>query len=174
MANTYTLISSSTVGAGGASSISFTSIPSTYTDLKVVLSARSSTSTNRFGSLGLRFNSATTNYSDKDIYGNGATAASQSNVYTASGYLYLGEVPSSTATASTFGNVEVYIPNYTGATYKSISVDSVQEDNQTTAYATLVAGLWSSTAAITQIDLYAITYNFLQYSTAYLYGIKNS
>jgi hypothetical protein len=140
----------------------------------VVLSARSSTSINRFGSLGLRFNSATTNYTDRRLFGNGATAASDSNVYTGSGYLYLGETPSSTATASTFGNVEVYIANYAGSNNKSISVDGVQEDNQTTAYATLVSGLWSDSAAITQIDLYCISRNFLQYSTAYLYGISKS
>jgi hypothetical protein len=49
------------------------------------------------------------------------------------------------------------------------------ENNSTTAWALgLMAGLWSSTSAITSIELYAPSQTFLQYSTAYLYGISNA
>ena len=168
MANTYTLISSVTVGAGGASSIDFTSIPATYTDLLVKLSTR--TTGAAVADVSLRFNSATTNYSYRDIEGNGSTAAS----YSGTSFLWAGEANRGDATASTFANIEIYIPNYAGSTNKSISVDSVTENNGTLAYSDLIAGLWSNTSAITSISLLLSSGNHAQYSTAYLYGIKNS
>jgi hypothetical protein len=174
MANTYTLIASNTVGSGGASSISFTSIPSTYTDLVIKLSARSSSTAGRTNSGGIRFNTATTSQDDLTLRGSGTAASSFADTYTASGYMYIGEFGNVNSTASTFTNTEIYIPNYAGSNNKSFSCDSVQEDNQTGAFVSLIAGLWSSSAAITQVDLYAITFNFVQYSTAYLYGVSKS
>jgi hypothetical protein len=78
------------------------------------------------------------------------------------------------ATASTFGNGEVYIPNYAGSTNKSMSADGVSENNGTEAYTDLIANLWSNTSAITSILLYPDSGTWQQYSTATLYGIKNS
>lgn len=167
MANTYTLISSSTVGAGGAATITFSSIPSTYTDLLVKVSARTTYATN--ADLGyIRFNSSTTGYSIKRLQGNGSIA------YSAGGTEILFRNTGASDTASTFGNSELYIPNYTSSANKSVSVDSVSENNGTTAEALLGAGLWSNTAAITQITLYPNNGNWAQYSTAYLYGILKS
>jgi hypothetical protein len=172
MANTYTLISSVTVGAGGASSIAFSSIPATYTDFKLVLSARtnrSATNNNCFITLN---GSSATNYSDRYLQGSGSAASSASDSAAVSAYI--GGVPGSTATASTFSNIEIYIPNYAGSSSKSFNVDAVAEDNATAAISNLVAGLWSLTSAITSISIDAATFSFVQYSTAYLYGIKNS
>jgi hypothetical protein len=166
MANTYTLISSVTVGSGGASSIDFTSIPSTYTDLLIKISGRSTKSAT-FEGMYIKFNTsstATTRY----LEGNGASASSG----TAGNFV--GVVAAANATASTFSNVETYIPNYTVSQNKSYSSDSAHETNATTAYADLIAGLWANTAAINQITLYPDVNNFAQYSTAYLYGISNA
>ena len=88
--------------------------------------------------------------------------------------IYIGQVNGATATANTFANVSIYIPNYTSANYKSVSIDAVTENNATTAYAFLSAGLWSNTAAITSATITNSSGNYVQYSTAYLYGIKNS
>ena len=90
--------------------------------------------------------------------------------------MYLGNGVGGTATANTFGNMEIYIPNYAGSSNKSVSVNQVGEDNAATAYATLLAGLWSNTAAITSIKLTPFSggASFVQYSTAYLYGVKNA
>jgi hypothetical protein len=168
---TFTQIGSVTVGAGGAASIDFTSIPNTYTDLYVKLSGRSTaTSTSR--GFFLTFNSSATGYSDKSIRGSGSSVVSITNNGGGT-KIYLGEITAADGTASTFGNAEIYIPNYAGSTNKSVSVDSVQEHNATEAYATLVAGLWSNTSAISSIS-FTTTNNFAQYSTATLYGIKNS
>ena len=175
MANTYTLIASSTVGGGGAASIDFTSIPSTYTDLVIKYSARTDRA-NTNSDIYLQFNGvATATYSFKRIYGSGSgTGISDGLTNDAKGG-FAGNAAGSTATASTFSNSEIYIPNYAGSTAKSWSVDSVAENNSATALATLQAGLWSGTAAITSIKLQ--DYNsasFVQYSTAYLYGISNA
>ena len=166
MANTYTAIATTTVGSGGAANIEFTSIPSTYTDLKLVFSIREETGTSY--TMGIRFNGSTTTYTRIDIRGNGAAASSGSatNIEPI--------VNSSGATASTFGNGEIYIPNYAGSTNKSSSVDSVSENNATTSFIRMSATLWSTTAAINQITLVPDSGDFAEYSTATLYGIKNS
>jgi hypothetical protein len=166
MANTFTLIASSTVGSGGAADIAFTSIPATYTDLCLKLSIRTDKAT--LGDVWLlKLNTSSADFTARWIEGNGASASSGSSI------LY-GALVGSSATASTFNNTEIYFPNYAGSTNKSFSVDSVTENNATTAYADLAAGLWSQTAAITGINISITSNNLVQYSTAYLYGISNS
>ncbi len=169
MPNTFTLIASSTVGAGGASSIDFTSIPQTYTDLVLKLSLRNALS-DVWDNADISFNGSTTTYTNLQLRGNGSTTTSaKSTTQPAVNYWH---VVSNNATASTFGNAEIYIPNYTGSVNKSVSIDSVTENNATSAADTLTAGLWGNTAAITSIKLQGNGSNFVQYSTAYLYGIK--
>lgn len=169
MANTYTLIASSTVGSGGAADITFSSIPSTYTDLVVHLTART-TATGTMTNIKLDFNGTTSNRSFRGLYGTGSAAGSETDTTIMAGY-----VSGDGATANTFGSTFIYIPNYASSNYKSVSTDSVGEDNATYALANLNAALWSDTAAITSIKLYPdASKNFKQYSTAYLYGIKSS
>ena len=172
MALTYKLIASSTVGSGGTANIDFTSIPGTYTDLLIKTNIRTNAA-DVTDTIGITFNNNTSNYSYNRIRGNGtnvtaATASSQSNVPT-------GYAVGNNATASTFGNLEFYVPNYAGSNYKSFSSDGVSENNATEAYTGLWAGLWGNVSAITSVKLIPITGSlFQQYSTAYLYGIKNS
>ena len=170
MATTFTKIASVSVGAGGAANMEFTSIPSTYTDLCVKYSTRSSSSL-KYGTVQIRFNGATTQYSWRSLEGTGSTVYSESVTPT---YMIGGQGSGNGATASTFGNGEVYIPNYAGSTNKSMSADGVSENNGTEAYATLVANLWSNTSAITSILLYPDSGTWQQYSTATLYGVSKS
>lgn len=166
MANTFTLISTITVGSGGASSIDFTSIPSTFTDLCLMWSARSARVANT-DDMVVGFNGVNTNLTGRYLWGTGSAAASGTDTQ-----VLVGEYPTANSTASTFSNCALYIPNYAGNTYKSFSADTVGENNATLAYATLTAGLWSSTAAINQITLKTgSASNLVQYSTASLYGI---
>lgn len=169
MPNTMTLINAQTVGSGGASSITFSSIPQTYTDLLIKLSGRNNTTEQN---VMLSFNGSTANFSSRLLYGNGSTAASAT--YTDSRGLNMNY---STAVANSFSNGELYIANYSNSSInKTWSSDTVQEDNiANPVYNFMYAGLWSSTAAITSITLTPISSSsFVQYSTAYLYGIKNS
>jgi hypothetical protein len=171
MANTYKLISSVTVGSGGASNIEFTSIPATYTDLLVKLSGRSSRSAAVLEEFLLTFNNNTSGYSEQWLRGTGSSASGSS--FSGSSIQQLGQ-PGAGATASVFGNWEFYIPNYAGSNNKSISLDGVTENNAATAYTYLEAGLWANSAAITSIKISAGSYLAVQYSTAYLYGISNA
>jgi hypothetical protein len=166
MANTYTLISSVTVGSGGAQYIDFTSIPATYTDLLIKASIRNNGSFN--DGTTIYFNSDTSNNTGKRFYGNGASVSSDSGRFAINN--------STGSTDNTFTNMEFYVPNYALSNYKSWTADSAMENNGTTAYWTVVAGLWSSTAAITSVRLQnegGSTSN-LQYTTAYLYGISKA
>ena len=172
MATTYTLISSVTVGSGGAANIEFTSIPQTYTDLVIQLSGRG-TGAGGEVSATLQFNNNSSNYSSRWLRGSGAAASSGSDTY-GTDEIYLFEMPAASATASTFQNGSIYIPNYTSSNNKSVSVDSVSENNGTTAWAYLTAGLWSNSAAITSIKFLIQIGNYAQHSTAYLYGISNA
>lgn len=117
-------------------------------------------------SLSLQFNGTGINASRK-IEGDGSAASSG----TRSDFYLTGVVNPSSATASTFSSFEIYIPNYAGSTNKSFSVDSVTENNATTAYTNLIAGIWNTTSAINSIT---ISNALAQYSTFTLYGIKNS
>jgi hypothetical protein len=172
MPNTMTLIASSTVGSGGTSTITFSSIPGTYTDLCLKVSFRDSSANDR-RVLFARFNGLTSGYTERSIRGyNGGVASQTDNGGTNSTAIW--DLPAANATASTFSNVEIYIPNYTSSNNKSISADGVGENNATNgAIAGFTAGLLTLTSAITSIDLFAQA-NIVQYSTAYLYGIKNS
>jgi len=167
MANTYTLLETITVGAAGASSVTFNSIPQTgYTDLVVKMSVRDNTG-NIGNFLNISLNGSATSFTGRYLNGNGASASS------GSGFPRLViEYSGASSTANTFGNGEMYFPNYTSANFKSYSSDSVSENNATTAYADMSAGLWSSTAAITSITFTPNTGQLVQYSTFSLYGVS--
>ena len=166
MANTFKKIQTVTVGSGGAATIDFTSIPQTYTDLKIVVSARHTTSETSNDVLAT-INSSTSGFTARRLYGSGSSAASDTNARV------VGMTVGASATASVFGNSEVYFPNYTSSNYKSYSADLVGETNASTAYQILIAGLWSNTDAITSISLAPGSGSFVQYSTATLYGVSN-
>ena len=167
MATTYEAIATVTVGSGGAATIDFTSIPATYTDLKLVCSTRDDRGGTQNGT-NISLNGSTSNFTHKGMQSDGSAVASFSiprftNYNNASG-----------STANTFANNEIYFANYASSNYKSFSSESAEENNATTAYILIGAHLWSDTAAITSITLTPDTANFVQYSTATLYGIKNS
>jgi hypothetical protein len=173
MANTMTLISSVTVGSGGAASIDFSSIPATYTDLCLKVSARGASAgsgtSGVWDNVQIKFNGSTSNFTYRTILDIDGSASSNSGSIG-----ILGWTDFSGATASTFGNIETYIPNYAGSNNKSFSTDSTMENNGTPIVLSCLAQLWSSTAAINQITILPNSGNFAQYSTAYLYGVKNA
>lgn len=172
MALTYDALASVTVGASGAASINFASIPQTYTDLVIKLSGRDNRSANGTDVF-IGLNGVTTNLSMRRLYHDSSAA------YTDTGSTgNIGIESAATATANAFGSIEVYIPNYTRNTNKPYSAEGVAENAATgagSAFGQMTAGLWSNSAAITSIDLTPVSGNsFVQYSTATLYGIKNT
>lgn len=174
MANTYIQIGSTvTVGALGAASIDFASVPSGFTDLVLNLSTRDTAATANTGAVKVTFNSSATGYTNINLNGSGSAAGTGSAGTT---YIDAGlnaVMPTAGNTVTTFSNIQLYIANYSTSNNKCVSVDSVGENNAVAAYAGFVVGLWSNSAAISSISV-APTTLFAQYSSATLYGIKSS
>ena len=173
MANTYTLIASSTI-VTPANAVTFSSIPQTYTDLALVFSTRSD-----FGSGGseveVAINSITSGYYSKMVYSDGTTiaaASGSSNPF----YTWGGGMSANAATANTFGNSEMYFSNYTNGSAKCVLTSSATENNASAVFNQIAAHMNTTTSPITSITLTAWQsfINFVAGSTFYLYGIKNS
>jgi hypothetical protein len=164
-----TLIETKTLGTAAAS-IEFTSIPQDGTDLVVLISARSPAALTLI-SLGIFFNTAAADTSWRFLFGNGSSASSSSA--TGVNDFYFADAPGSSATSNTFGNAEVYIPNYTGSQQKSISSSGVAENNATTAAQSIHAGLCTKTAPITSLTVrgYLGTQDLASGSTVSLYKV---
>lgn len=169
----YESIVTTTVGAGGASSISFTSIPSTYTHLQIRIMARDNRASNTQSNINMTFNSDTgANYSNHDVYGNGANAlvdgfASQTSAFAC-------RISGATAGASMFGGGYVDILDYTNTNkYKTTRGLSGTDQNGSGAVF-FASNAWLNTAAITRIDLVGVGTTIQQYSSFALYGIKGA
>jgi len=173
MANTYKLINSASVGSGGATTVTFSSIPATYTDLKLVYSCRDTG--NNGGRAYVYFSvNGTGTFTGKWLAGYDS-GSKLSTGFTGSGASLGGSEPDSVSTANVFGNGEIYFVNYTDSNNKTFSADAISENNSTSSWMNvMVASTWSSTAAINSITLNTGTVGFAQNSTFYLYGIKNS
>ena len=173
MANTYTLLNATTISSPSYS-VTIGSIPLTYTDLLVKFSLRSDYGTGHEGQF--TFNSVSTGYSQKLLYGTGTGQGSAQPGGTDSATWSL-LINGGGSTAGVFSNGELYFPNYSSTTIaKSWSSTSVTEDGSTYGVQYLVAGQNTSTAAISSLTFYAWQsfINFVAGSTFYLYGIKNS
>ena len=169
MANTYTLIEAKTLGSA-VTSVTFNSIPQTYTDLKVLATGRINQS--GYDStpwvINEIFLNSTKITSGILLAGTGSATASDTN---ASAFF----TTDTDATANTFCSFDMYLPNYTSSIAKSVSVDVVTENNATAAVQVLQALLSGVTSAITSITFGTVSsYTYNTNSTFYLYGISNS
>lgn len=167
MPATYEPIATTTLGAA-ASSITFSSIPNTYTDLRITLSATYSSP----DSPRIRFNSTSTGYSRTLIGGQGSSASSGSYQNEAS--IFLGDsgwfgILGST-TIPDFTTIDIF--SYAGSTNKTI-LSTTSCDKNGTGFTISYVGLWASTAAINNILLATASgNNYNSGTTATLYGIK--
>ena len=174
MATTYTLINSNVL-TSSAASVTFSSIPATYTDLVLRISARSDNGAVNDG-LNMTFNGVGgTSYSRTMLRGNGSAATSVISSSTSSFQSAPNGVVGSTATSNTFGSIEIYVPSYLVSQNKPISYFGAGEDNNATAYMGVFAGLFSNTSAITSIVCSPVNgSNLVSGSSFYLYGISNA
>ena len=159
MATTYEKIATTTLGSSSAT-ITFSSISSAYTDLRLVLTATASGGT-KF----LKFNSSATGYSNTYILGDGSSATSGRS--TSYPRLDLNSQDSGSSTPS-LDIVDIF--SYAGSTYKTCLIESSHDLNGSGQVMREV-GLWSNTAAITQIDLSVAGNTWSIGTTATLYGI---
>lgn len=150
------LIETIEVGAGGAASIEFTSIPQDGVDLLCLLSGRDTSGL--YSATAYPLFNGTNPSGGKELIGDG------SNVYTSS--IDRIRLPASGSTANTFGSINIYISNYTNSNF-SWSIDCVTENNGTSADQSIVTQT-ATNGPLTALELDA---NFVQYSTASLYKI---
>lgn len=158
------LIQTTTVDAGGASSITFSSIPQTYTDLVLVLSGRTNWGST-IDSFALLINSVSS--AGRRLEGTGSSSTSASSA----SFQMLGYLDGSGATSNVFSSAVIHIPNYTRAAAKAWFSDSVTENNSTASYSTLVSGYCTDTSAVTTLSISNGSGSMVQYTTASLYGI---
>jgi hypothetical protein len=163
-----TLISTVTVGAGGASTIDFNSIPQTGTDLLLLASARTNQSS-LDSLLFVSFLNGANDYLGRHLIGSGGAASSSS--YSGYGDFDAGVVCGANATNSTFSSNNIYFPNYALTTAKSLSAESVIENNSTSTVMKITAGSRASTNAITRLWITAGGNTFVQNSVFSLYMI---
>ena len=157
MASTYTPIATTT-GTGSSGTVSFTSIPSTYTDLIIVATGTGSASTTSFE---MRFNNDTgSNYSRTYMLGNGTGASSGRDPNGVSINLGVAEANN---------NAIIHIMNYSNTTTYKTAIERI---NAISSFTAAVVGLWRNTAAINRIDLFLGTGTWNTTATFTLYGIK--
>ena len=160
-----------TVGSGGAASITFSAIPADYTDLKLVISARCDNSNRQ--DIFAQFNGVSTaTYSMRRLYGEGSGSGQSDSVSNNDNGFRCGRSTSVNDTASTFASTNIYIPNYSvSGVAKTASAETAEENNATSALQFIWADYWSGTDAIASILLQNLAGNFVEHSTATLYGI---
>jgi hypothetical protein len=166
----YESIATTTVGSGGSSTITFSSIPSTYTHLQLRIIAKSTAS----GSYSqIRFNSDSgSNYAMHELYGTGSSALA----YAETSQTYLNQYYTiETSTASNVFSASIFdILDYANTNkYKTTRKLSGNENNSAGGI-DLASGLWRSTSAIDAITITPNSGNFAQYSSFALYGIKGA
>ena len=163
MAITYDPIATTTLGTA-TSSITFSSIAGTYTDLRLVWAGSWNTSSDRFC---VRFNGDTgSNYGYTNLYGDGSSVASGrgNNVFI---------VANQTSRAQGLMSMNALdIFSYAGSTFKTVLLDSPFDENGA-GYMIKQVACWRSTAAITSVTMLTLNgNNFAIGTTATLYGIK--
>jgi len=165
-------IATVTVGAGGQTTITFSSIPSTYKHLQLRYIARQTGGGAGGASIFMKINSdAGNNYAQHILYGTGASAAAGASTSRANISYQL--MASNGDTASIFGaGVTDFLDYQNTNKYKTIRSINGLDLNNTSGQLWFVSGLWQNTNAISQLDFTAETGNFAQYSTFALYGVK--
>ena len=167
---TYKLIATASGTGGNTGAFSFTSIPQTYNDLRLVGYGRSVNGANQWIGTEVSFNGLGVNTSqvNRRVY---MTAGSPSAETNSSPFVFNG----TSTTANHFGIGVVYIKGYSDTDkYKPFGAYTSNTTNSTTYLTLCQSGQFRSNSAITQIDFDATSFGFTTISKVFLYGIKNS
>lgn len=167
-----TLIQTVTVGAGGTSSIVLSSIPQTFTDLLIVIQSRIEATDvgGQFAQMVCYPNNVSypdTTTAFRQLYGDGNTVTSSSG---SAEFIRVGYVPSGTATANVWSNIQVYITNYTSTATKAFSCDGVAENNGLNGIQSLIAGRTTTSSPISSLR-FEVGRTLSQNTIVSIYGI---
>lgn len=167
------LIQHVAVPAGGVSILTVNNIPQIYDDLLVTFSMR----TNRDAHLDVlkvSFNGAVNNWTSQQLIGFGNGSGGYAERVNGS-HLFSYTLAGATATANTFANGNIYIPNYRAAIAKSVASDGVIANSASNGWSMFTAGLWNQTAPVTSISFdREFGGLFVQHSSVSVYGIRRN
>lgn len=171
-ASDYESIQTVLVGSGGSSTITFSSIPSSYKHLQIrAMSKTSTTATSNTGWI-MRFNSDSgSNYAWHQIYANGSVTNPQSS--TGTDKIYVAYIAANVSSTNMFGGTIVDVLDY-ASTSKNKTIKALSgTDRNGSGFINLDSGAWFSNSAINRIDLTDWEgANFMEFSHFALYGIK--
>ena len=162
---TYEPIATNTLGSA-TSTVTFSSISGSYTDLVFVISLKAATTNNP--TLRLTFNGSATGYSGTQLYGTGSAAGS--NRTTSAAFIAIARAIGAPPTIGNTGTIIINLQNYSNTTtYKTVLARANAADSGTEAD----VGLWQNTSAITSISIDAPTTNDFAIGSMFtLYGIS--
>lgn len=173
--NSFESIATVTVGSGGSSSISFSSIPSTFKHLQIRGIARSANSASaEQGKLQMNGDTSASNYAFHSLKGNGSSASAEGyGTGVVAGVAGVFRITANTAGSNIFGVTVVDILDYTNTNkYKTVRILTGQDQNGS-GDIQFNSGLWLNTSAVTSLTLTMQgSGDFMQYSQFALYGIK--
>lgn len=170
--NSYESIATVTVGAGGSSSVSFTSIPATYTHLQIRAICKTTAATSNINSIFGQFNSDTgSNYARHFLNGSGSAVGAGSGTSQTS--MFFGTNIETLGTSAFAANV-IDILDYANTNKYKTTRSLSGVDANGSGFAQFMSGLWMNTAAVTSITILPNSDSFIQYSQFALYGIKGS
>jgi len=170
-AGDFESIATVSVGSGGSSTITFSSIPATFTHLQVRGIVRSSLASTAAGFI-MRVNSDSgSNYSAHNLGGDGSST--QANAYVSNTYMYPGPaMPAASTTASIFGTMVIDLLDYANTNkYKTMRALSGYDSNGS-GQIYFNSASWRNTNAITNLSLLFTSSDCVQYSQFALYGIR--
>jgi len=175
-AGDFESIATVTVGSGGSSTITFSSIPSTYAHLQVRIMARNTATGGTTQNLNMTINNDSgANYSFHQFQGGGSSAGSYGEGLGRTNCVQVVHIPTSAAASGIFGVGIIDILDYTN-TNKLRTIRSLrgQDQNNTDGTIALHSYLYNSTTAISRLDFTGAGGDIVQYSSFALYGIKGA
>lgn len=166
----WQLIQSYNVGDGittaPAASVTFSSIPQNYKSLKIAVSGRNTDATSNAPGMRVALNGSTANFTVKVLYGSGTAVGSYSDTNE------IAWTGGDQVTTNVFASSEIHFSNYSSTSVaKSISSESVIENNATVGYPVMSGMIWSNTSAITSIILSPNNQSWKFGTTFTLYGL---
>lgn len=163
------LVGTIEVGAGGAASVQFTSIPQTAKNLLVLASGRHE---NTQFLMTINNVAAGVNYGDRNIIGSGSSAFSNSNGAGGEKF-WVGVQNYPSTTTNTYSNHSITISNYTSTeAYKTVLAEGANENNASEAYAIISGGRILVNSAVSSVEFFGASGNWLQNTVFSLYLIS--
>ncbi len=176
----YPIATTGNAGSGGFSSISFSSIPSTFTHLQLRFFAKdnlTSGNVNNYARFLLNGDGGT-NYTDHSLFNNYQTTTVTALGFTNENGMYQGDYPTSQSgvVANAFGVYIIDILDYANTSKYKTTKFLIGSDQNGQGSVRLGSGLWQNTAAVNSITIFPINGAtvFTQYSRADLYGITTA